>query len=145
MRTEVAVRNQQSKTVDQRRLTAAVRRTLQVEGFDRSAEVSIVLVDDEEMHELNKHYRGIDKPTDVLSFSQLEGETPEIADMPVVLGDIVISVDTAGKQAEQRGRALSDELDLLVVHGMLHLLGYDDQTDEGADEMREHEKRILVS
>ena len=96
------------------------------------------------MRELNRDYRGKDRPTDVLSFSQLEGEPmqPE-EEEPVALGDIVISIDTAKRQAAEKGHSLSDELDLLVVHGMLHLLGYDDETDEQAEVMREHEICIL--
>lgn len=129
--------------MDRKRLIAAAKKSLLVEGFSRPAEVSILLVDDAEMHIMNKQYRGVDKPTDVLSFSQMEGDTPEIDGMPAVLGDIVISVDTAKRQAEQQGKSLRDELDLLVVHGMLHLLGFDDETDELADVMREHERPIL--
>lgn len=95
------------------------------------------------MHKLNRDYRGIDRPTDVLSFSQLEGEGITPVDAAVTLGDIVISTDTAGRQASAGGRSLNDELEILVIHGMLHLLGYDDATDELADLMREHEKGIL--
>lgn len=129
--------------MDQKRLIEVVKKSLLVEKFGKPVEVSIVLTDDEDMHELNRDYRGKDKPTDVLSFPQLEGEPFGIQDGPVALGDIVISVDTARRQAVERGRTLEDELDLLVAHGMLHLLGYDDETEEGAAEMREHELLIL--
>jgi probable rRNA maturation factor len=129
--------------VDQKRLIKVVRRSLRYEGFDKPAEVSILLTDDEEIHRLNRDYRGIDRPTDVLSFSQLEGMPVGAPDEAVTLGDVIISVDTAKRQARDKGHSLADELDLLTVHGMLHLLGYDDETDEQADEMREHEKAIL--
>lgn len=104
-----------------------------------------MLVDDAEMRILNHKYRGIDRSTDVLSFSQLEGERPEAKGMPVVLGDIIISVETAIRQAESRGVLPDSELDLLAVHGLLHLLGYNDETDAQADEMRERESAILGS
>ena len=129
--------------MDQTRLIQVVRKSLQVEGYARSAEISIVLMDDEQIHELNRDYRGIDRPTDVLSFSQVEGMPVESFEERVSLGDVVISVETAARQAEARGGTLEDELDLLVAHGMLHLLGYDDETDDGAEEMRERERKIL--
>lgn len=125
------------------RLKRAVRKSLQSEGFEGPAEVSIVLTDDAEIHVLNREYRGIDRPTDVLAFSQLEGETFHQESGPVALGDIVISVETAARQATEAGHSLQDEIDLLVVHGVLHLLGYDDQTEDGAAEMRRREKAIL--
>lgn len=131
--------------MNRKRLTQAVKKSLQVEGFQKPAEVSIVLTDDDEIHALNRDYRGIDRPTDVLSFSQLEGLPIEVMDDTIPLGDVVISVDTARRQAESIGHSIDDEIEHLVVHGMLHLLGYDDSTDEGADEMREHEKKILDS
>lgn len=135
--------------MDQKRLTAAVEKSLQAEGFQRPAEVSLSLIGDADMRELNRDYRGFDKPTDVLSFSQLEeGESTveqsnAIEGEPILLGDIVISVETAKRQADDKGHDLEAELDLLVVHGMLHLLGYDDETDEGAEQMRERENNIL--
>ncbi len=149
---EVLIKNLQSQPVDQDRLAAVAERLLQVEEFQYPAEVSIVLTTDEHIHELNRDYRGKDKPTDVLSFQQLdESEPPRLLggspDMeePVVLGDVVVSVETASRQAAERDRTLDDEIALLVAHGMLHLLGYDDETDEGADEMRERERAVLES
>jgi probable rRNA maturation factor len=116
------------------------------------AEVSILLTDDETIHTLNRNYRGFDKPTDVLSFAQRD-ERPEIPTQhnsvrgagatSETLGDVVISVDTASRQAEEYGVTLDEELALLTVHGILHLLGYDDQTDAGADEMRNKETAVL--
>lgn len=85
----------------------------------------------------------MDRPTDVLSFSQIEGEPVTLEEGAIPLGDVVVSVDTAERQAEEAGHSTDQELDLLVVHGMLHLLGYDDQTEAGAAEMRKHEKAIL--
>lgn len=117
---------------------------LALEGAER-AEVSIVLTGDKKVHALNLRYRGKDKPTDVLSFPQRNGSEFAIPGEPEVLGDVVVSIDTAGKQAAQFGVALEEEVALLTVHGILHLLGYNDETDEGADEMREREARALAS
>jgi probable rRNA maturation factor len=91
--------------------------------LELDAELSVALVGDEEMRELNAQYRKIDKATDVLSFA-LEDDTPT-AGQPRMLGDVVISLDTAARQAEQRDTDLLDEVRTLLVHGLLHLLGYD--------------------
>lgn len=91
-------------------------------------ELSIVLTDDAEIHELNRTYRGRDRPTDVLAFAMGEGEGSEVAGP--LLGDVVISVPTARHQASRRKRELNAELRMLLAHGLLHLVGWDHQTDE---------------
>ena len=92
-----------------------------------------MLTDDEGITILNRDYRGIDSPTDVLSFSQIEGDDEFAPDEEEnVLGDVVISVETAQRQADEAGKVLEDEIDMLLVHGLLHLLGYDHA--EAADE-----------
>ncbi len=104
------------------------------------AELSVALVDDATIHALNRDYRGKDKPTDVLAFAMEEGEpTPAprgAGPAPRVLGDVIVSIDTAGKQARKRRRALLDEVTMLLAHGLLHLLGYDHETDEEEREVR---------
>lgn len=100
---------------DARALLAAMNET--------ASELSVVLVDDGDMRRLNRTYRGADRPTDVLAFAMREGQ--RIAGDEGVLGDIVISVDTASRQARRRRRALAAEVRTLVIHGLLHLLGYD--------------------
>ncbi len=105
-------------------------------------EVSVVLADDETIRQLNRQYRQVDASTDVLSFSQLEGE--ELIDVgdTVVLGDIVISLQRAVEQADRYQHSLERELAFLLVHGLLHLLGYDhDQQFEG--EMRDRQTAVL--
>lgn len=97
---------------------------------------------------MNRVYRGIDKPTDVLSFTQHEAafDTPPLPrppGQPELLGDVVISVETAERQAQTHGVSLEQELALLTVHGILHLLGYEDETEAGAEQMRVREKQIL--
>jgi probable rRNA maturation factor len=106
------------------------------------AEVSVVLVDDQSIQDLNREYRGKDVPTDVLSFAQQEGEEMVDAYEAPVLGDIVISLERAVKQAENFGHSLERELSFLLVHGLLHLAGYDhDEEFEG--EMRDKQTEVL--
>lgn len=110
------------------------------------AEVSLTLVDDQRIHELNRDYRGVDRPTDVLSFAlrdEVEDE-PEILDFEeVILGDIIISVERARLQAEDYGHSLERELVYLAVHGTLHLMGYDHETEEDKAEMRHQEETVM--
>ena len=92
---------------------------------------------DQTIHELNRQYRNKDKPTDVLSFPLAD----EVC--PTLLGDVVISIDTARRQARQRKRAFADELRALLVHGILHLLGYDHEvSDSEAVRMRRKEREL---
>lgn len=105
-------------------------------------EVSVVLCDDAFIHPLNRDYRGKDRPTDVLSFAQREGEFADPDDP--MLGDIIVSLDRAKDQAMSRHHPLSQELALLLVHGLLHLLGYDHIDDDDAEEMEALEKKLLA-
>ena len=106
------------------------------------SELSLSLVADPEMHELNRVHRGKDRPTDVLSFPQREGEESDPDDP--VLGDIVLSVERAQTQADERGHSLETEIRILLVHGILHLLGYDHEEDADAEEMEAEERRVLA-
>lgn len=105
----------------------------------RGVELSIALVDDATIHELNRTYRGKDKPTDVLAFPLDEGDEAGPAGGAAtgrrLLGDVILSADTALRQARRRRRPLLDELTMLLGHGLLHLLGYDHQTDAEEREM----------
>lgn len=123
-------------------MDALARRALELLGL-ADAELTVVLTDDAAIHKLNRSYRAKDKPTDVLSFSQLEGETMP-SPGPVALGDIVISVETAVRQAHSAGHPLDTELRRLFVHGLMHLLGHD-HVHGGwqARRMREAEDRLL--
>ncbi|ARC74315.1 rRNA maturation RNase YbeY [Bacillus licheniformis] len=117
------------------------------EGVADGAEVSVTIVNNEEIQKINKEYRGKDYPTDVISFALEEDGEGEVeiigADMPLVLGDIIISVDKAREQAEEYGHSLMRELGFLTVHGFLHLLGYDHMTEEEEKEMFTKQKEIL--
>lgn len=106
------------------------------------AELSVLICDNDEIHELNRTYRGVDAPTDVLSFALNEGEgsDPEEEKM---LGDIVINLDRAVAQAEEYGHSREREMAYLSVHGFLHILGYDHYEEEEKQEMRRAEEKIL--
>lgn len=124
---------------------AVLNKTAEAYEIEPQTEVSVVLSDDEYIHQLNRHYRGKDCPTDVLSFALNEGEEPEIIGKPeeILLGDIIISIETAARQAEEYGHNLERELAYLTVHGILHLLGYDHMTKDEKQEMRQEEEYIL--
>lgn len=113
-------------------------------GLD-NAEVSITFTDNEHIHEINREYRKVDRPTDVISFALNEGDEPEIeGGAPVnVLGDIIISVEKAVEQAKDYGHSVEREVAFLTVHGMLHLLGYDHMEEEDRKEMRQEEDFVM--
>ena len=126
----------------------AVETTLDFEDFQNHCEVSVTFTDNEGIHELNKKFRGVDKPTDVLSFPlfDFEGETeePPIDEVMSNLGDIVISLEKAKEQAEEFGHSFERETAFLCVHSMLHLLGYDHERSEEEDvEMRSKQSEIM--
>ena len=110
-----------------------------------NGEVSVTLTDNTYIHTLNRQYRGIDRPTDVLSFALNESEEPEIdGGLDVnVLGDLIISVERAEEQSADYGHSVRREMAFLTVHGMLHLLGYDHMEDEERAEM-EAEQRFVM-
>jgi probable rRNA maturation factor len=120
------------------RLGRMVRAVELTEGAERPLEVSLRLTDDPAIHELNRDYRGKDRPTDVLAFAMREAEDAALA--PELLGDIVISVDTAARQAR---RGLFQELMFLAAHGLCHLLGYDHQSDEEEAIMNQRMNALL--
>jgi len=126
-------------------LLAVLNKAAAALEVDPDAEVSLVLADDAYIQELNCHYRGKDMPTDVLSFALNEGEEPEIIDGPEenLLGDIIISLETAERQAVDYGHSLERELAFLTIHGLLHLLGYDHEQEEQRRVMRAEEERVL--
>jgi len=126
--------------VDRRLLRARARRLLhEIERADR--ELSIALVDDARMRALNSAWRGRDRTTDVLAFSLEEG--PHQQHSARLLGDVVIGVETAERQARARRRHLDDEVLRLLVHGALHLVGHDHVRADEARRMRAEERRIV--
>lgn len=121
--------------------------TAKKEEIANEAEVSVTFVSNQEIKEINRNYRQQDRPTDVISFAMQEKVTDEVEiigeDLPLVLGDIVISVDKAKEQAEEYGHSLERELSFLSVHGFLHLLGYDHMNKEDETEMFRKQDDIL--
>ena len=105
-------------------------------------ELSVVFVSDRKMRQFNRQYRGLDRSTDVLSFSMGEGEDSDLN--PGLLGDIVISVETAQRQGEEVGWGLEKEIYKLLIHGLLHLIGYNHETDPvKAERMQQKEHEII--
>ena len=129
--------------LSEERLAAVALRVLEAEGAD-ACELSVAVTDDETVRSLNREYAGEDEVTDVLSFSQREGEEfvspPEGAPQ---LGEVVIAYPQATRQAAERGRAAKEEVTRLLVHGVLHLLGYDHAEPEEARRMREREEALV--
>ena len=128
-----------------RQFAQAVLTALRAEN---ACELSIAFVNDEEIHRLNREYRKIDRPTDVLSFALLEAQSPSPsmsadAGAPTILGDVIISTETARRQADERGHSFERELSILLLHGILHLFGYDHETDEEAQRMEALEQQLL--
>lgn len=111
---------------------------------EERCEISVTFVGLDEIHELNREYRGVDRPTDVLSFPQfedLEEEAPEVGE--ICLGDVVICKDKAEEQAAEFGHSFERELVYLFTHSVLHLLGYDHMEDDEKAVMREREEEIM--
>lgn len=119
------------------------RFVLEIEDAPCACEISIAIVDIDEMSDLNKQYRDIEGPTDVLSFPCDAPDTIVQEGEPITLGDIIISPEIAEQQARELGHSIEEELNLLVVHGVLHLLGYDHIDDADARVMEAREKSIL--
>jgi len=115
---------------------------LSMEGVPELTELSIALVDEEEMAHLNQQYRGIDGPTDVLSFG-CDDPCPAPGDEPITIGDVVIAPAIAERQAVELGHSVEHELDVLLVHGVLHLLGYDHEAADDAGAMAAREAALL--
>ena len=148
MSNKVLITNDQNVIKIPSGLRILIRRScnavLDFEKFDGPAEISVTFVDNNHSHELNKQYRNIDRPTDVLSFALNEGEDdgydgPDTA----LLGDIIISLEKVQEQADEYGHSFERELAYLTIHGMLHILGYDHMEPDDKAEMRKEEEFIL--
>lgn len=153
---KVSIRNNQKKfkvTKEMRDLVRnAVKESLVYMEFPLKSEISVMFTDDEEIHRLNKEHRGVDRATDVLSFPLFEyDENGDIIEDELdfnpngemFLGDIVISLETAARQAEEYGHSFEREIGFLTVHSMLHLFGFDHMTQEDEDEMFVCQREIL--
>ncbi len=140
MKLKIYFRNEQDKEKITYKLKMllrhAIAETLDYEGYDKDVEVSLTFTDNEKIHKLNKEYRNVDRPTDVLSFPMNDGEESgdPSEEFEPTLGDIVISLEKAREQANEYGHSFEREVAFLCVHSMLHLLGYDHEKSE-ADEL----------
>lgn len=142
---KIRIANRQKRTkIDSRRIRGNVIRLLRLIGCAEK-EISISFVDDETIRLLNRQYLRLDKPTNVLSFSLEEGECGKVN--PGLLGDIVISVDTALRDAKQGGFTLEEEILFLIVHGLLHLTGYEHVGTSRANalKMKKREKELFLA
>lgn len=116
-----------------------IMESMKVEGINKNYEISLSFVTDEEIRELNRDYRGIDNSTDVLSFPIED----DFNIGPPLLGDIIISLDTAYRQAEEYKHSIKREIGYLVCHSIFHLFGYDHLDEKDKEEMRKKEKKVM--
>jgi rRNA maturation RNase YbeY len=132
--------------IDHARLERSARAILADVG-ETSAELGVLLVGDQRMRDLNRRYRGKDRTTDVLAFAMREGFAPQASrHISAMLGDVVIAVPTAARQAKQGQRSLDEELRVLLIHGILHLCGYDhERSEKEACRMHRRERMIFRS
>ena len=152
MKLKIYFENDQTKYAIKYKMQMLIRKTiletLDYEGMENDVEVSVTFVDDEGIRELNNKFRGMDKPTDVLSFPLLdyegESEEPFFDELCNNLGDIVISLERAMAQANEFGHSFEREVAFLTAHSMLHLLGYDHELSEEDDaDMRKRQSDIM--
>ena len=148
---DIWLENRQTKVAVTKSIEALIHTVLDEtasrHALPETAEVSLTLVDDEQIHVLNRDYRSVDRPTDVISFALEEGDEPAIIGGPaeMLLGEIVISMETALRQAAEYGHSLEREVAFLALHGMLHLLGYDHMTQEDEKRMFDKQTEILAA
>ena len=124
---QVLIRPSLEDKIDPARVERVARIVLEMESVSSDALLSVVITDDDEIQSLNRQFRGIDAPTDVLSFVDDASDASFVTDAgePPYLGDVILSYPRAQEQAAEQGHGTDDELRLLIVHGVLHLLGHD--------------------
>jgi probable rRNA maturation factor len=137
---DVFVANEQSDEVDEARLSRLATHVLRTEEVDEEAELSVLLVGSDHIRKLNARFAGDDYATDVLSFPMMEDEESSL-----LLGDVVICPQVAATNAAKLGHGVERELDTLLVHGTLHLLGYDHDDEEEKARMEERQGQILAT
>ncbi len=141
----VLFENSTEKAVGQELIEKVIKESLSYEGIQDDCEVSVCIVHNDDIHALNLKHRGIDRPTDVLSFPLIDYEKESLPQdgSRVYLGDIVISIDKAEEQAKEYGHSLEREIGFLTAHSMLHLLGYDHMTKAEEKVMFKKQEDIL--
>lgn len=144
------VRRKSGAKPDRRRIRAVCEAALRGEGVSGPVVLTVTLVDDEEIRQINQQHRGIDKATDVLSFPLLEADDEADQqfllppDVPRELGDVIVSYPRAVEQAEEYGHSVERELAYLIVHGVLHIMGHDHEELDEQAVMREREEAALL-
>lgn len=138
---DVFLANEQELSFDEVKLTALARHALVEEEVGHEAELSLLFVSPDHIQRLNKRFAGDDHATDVLAFPMMEDDDQG----SLMLGDVVICPEVADKHARELGHSLADELEALVVHGTLHLLGYDHHKDEEKTQMDRRSQEILTT
>lgn len=134
---DVLFENTTDIKVNEELIDSVIAESLRYEGVSDNCEISVTIVDNDEIHSINLKHRGIDRPTDVLSFPLIDFEKETLPDdgSKIYLGDIIISIEKAEEQAKEYGHSLDREIGFLTAHSMLHLLGY--------DHMAENEEKIM--
>ena len=146
---EISIEEQFRDLVDGDRARGIAGDVLKAEGIPSPYEMSMVFTDSETVHKLNRDYRGVDAPTDVIAFYMLPQKAEEESFFPsppdgiAHLGEIIISCPQAVEQAREQEHPVEQELALLIIHGVLHLLGYDHEKTEDESRMRPREKELL--
>jgi probable rRNA maturation factor len=146
----IFVADEQSHPVDLPAIRSLAGMVVEGEGYPESSEVTLLLVSDSEMGSYNERFLNRTGPTDVLAFPVEDlkpGVVPErdFNGPPLLLGDIIVAPEYISRQAEEYGVSFEDEISLMVVHGLLHLLGYDHQDDDEAEAMELREREILAT
>ena len=145
---EILVEEEFRELVDEGWVRRIAQTVLKAEGVAPPYEVGLVFTDSETVRQLNRDYRGVDEPTDVLAFYMLpQREVDDSFALPpdgvTRLGEVIISYPQAVEQAREQGHSTEKELALLIIHGILHLLGYDHEEPEGESKMRGRERELL--
>ena len=138
----VFVANEQELSIDTRRTSELARHVLETEDVEQGAELSVLMITADHMRQLNSKFAGDDYATDVLAFPMMEEDEDEGG---LLLGDVVVCPEVAASNATKLGHSLAGEIDNLVVHGTLHLLGYDHETELERERMNRRSRDILDS
>ncbi len=142
---DILFQNNTDINIDTQLISDVLKTVLEYEKVSDNCEISISIVDNKEIHSLNLKHRGIDRPTDVLSFPLIDHSKEKLPSdgSKIYFGDIVISIEKAMDQAEEYGHSLNREIGFLTAHSMLHLLGYDHMTPEEEKVMFKKQEEIL--
>ena len=142
---DVLFENNTNEEINYKLIEKVISEALRYEGVNDNTEVSVTIVDNEEIRKINNKFRNIDRATDVLSFPLIDFDSESLPDdgSKIYLGDIIISIERAKEQAKEYGHSIDREIGFLTAHSMLHLLGYDHMVPEEEKEMFAKQEEIL--